>query len=43
MAPSSALLRARMAESIYGIWHKKDYVIDMSSKTLEASSLQWHS
>jgi len=43
MAPSTALLRARMAEGIYVIGHQNDYVIDMSTKTSEASQLLWHS
>ncbi len=32
MTQSTALLRARMVEDIYGIGHQKDYVFDMSSK-----------
>lgn len=32
MTQSTALLRARMVEDIYGIGHQKDYVFDVSSK-----------
>lgn len=36
MAPSTALIRARMAEGIYDIGHQNVYVIDMSSKNIRS-------